>query len=183
MNGTPVVVDMGSMSYTRFTFSPQRYTIMAMRSIYHSTVTPAGMEQLPGREYSSAEETFDEATRTVTMQLKNAYPKEAGLLDLTRSVTLADGAVTLTDTVAFEKESPLDIHFLISELPTETPDGTLVLEEGVTLSAPSDLTCRIEEIAIAEDKNLYANWKREKLYMMHFETVTKGGTYTFRFEK
>ena len=182
-DGTPVIVDMGGMAYTRLTFSPQRYTIMAMRSLFHSTVTPAGKEQLPGIEFCSADEVFDEEKRTVTMQLKNAYPTDAGILDLTRSVTLQDGAITLTDTVLFAEESSLDIHFLTPDAPTDNEDGTLTLAAGVTLRFSETLTYRVEEIQISEDKNLFGNWKREKLYMMHFETKAKNGTYTFRFEK
>ena len=182
-DGTPVIVDMGGMSYTRFTFSPQRYTIMAMRSLFHSTVTPAGMEQLPGREFASSDEVFDEETRTVSMSIKNAYPAKAALRELKRSVTLTDGGVVLTDTVAFEGESTVDIHFLTPDAPTQCPDGSLVLAAGMVLEYPETVTYRLEEIRIDGDKNLAANWKRDTLYMMHFEAKTQKGEYTFKFCK
>lgn len=182
-NATPVIVDMGGMTYTRKTFSPERYTIMAMRSLYHSTITPLGMEQLPGVEYASSEEVFDEVGRTVSMNIKNAYPAGSGILNLTRKVTLADGTVTLTDTVAYAEEGALDIHFLTPDAPTVNPDGTLTLPSGVTLAYPDTLTYRLEPIDITIDKNLSAGWKREALYMMHFEANVKEGAFTFRFCK
>lgn len=181
-DGKPVIVDMGGMTYTKKTFSPERYTIMAMRSIYHSTVTVAGYEQCPGSQYATAEEHFDADARTVSMQLKNAYPTKAGILDLTRCATLSGEGLTVTDYVALENEGEIDIHYLTAEEPIKNPDGTFTLAEGVTLVAPQQMTCRIEPIAL-EDGNLQANWKRPYLYMMHFTKTTKTGSFTFCFCK
>lgn len=181
-NGNPVVVDMGGMQYTRKTFSNERYTIMAMRSIYHSTITPCGVEQLPGDAYRSTDEVFDEENRTVRMQLKEAYPHDTPILDLVREAKLEDGCATITDTVAFPEDSPLDIHFLSAVEPIQNADGTLTLAEGVTLAYPEGFTYRAEAVPM-DDPNLQSNWKRPYLYMMHFETTTKNGVYTFKFCK
>ena len=181
-NGRPVVVDMGGMQYTKLTFSSARYTIMAMRSLFHSTITPLGLEQLPGEEYASAEESFDAEGRTVSMQLKNAYPKESGILDLTRRATLTGGCLCVTDSVAFAEEGEVDIHYLLTEEPKENPDGTFTLAEGVILRAPQDMKWRIEPIAM-EDKKLQENWKRPYLYMLHFVKTVKEERFTFHFCK
>lgn len=181
-NGNPVIVDMGGMQYTRKTFSSERYTIMAMRSIYHSTITPGGVEQLPGDVYRSTDEVFDEDNRTVRMQLKEAYPNDAGILDLVREVKLEDGCAIVTDTVAFSEERSLDIHFLSAAEPVQNTDGTLTLAEGITLTYPATLTYRLQAIPM-DDPNLQSNWKRPNLYMLHFETTTKNGVYSFKFCK
>ena len=181
-DGKPVIVDMGAMTYTKKTFSSERYTIMAMRSLYHSTVTPAGVEQLPGKSSTSSDESFDEQARSVSMQLKSAYPPEAGLVDLTRLVTLSDGAVTVNDTVAFESENVVDIHFLTYNAPSENADGSLSLVGGVTLSYPDTLSYRLEEISIADDKKLKGTWGRDTLYMMHFTATVKSGSYSIVFK-
>lgn len=180
-DGKPVIVDMGAMTYTKKTFGPERYTIMAMRSLYHSTVTPSGVEQLPGKNSASSDEYFDEQSRSAWMQLKTAYPPEAGLVDLTRRVTLSDGVVTVSDTVVFEKESEVDIHFLTYEAPSENTDGSLSLVGGVTLRYPNTLSYRLEEIPIGDDKKLKGTWGRDFLYMMHFTKTAKEGSYRFEF--
>ena len=121
-DGNPIVVDLGGMEYTKKTFSSERYTIMAMRSLYHSTVTPRGYEQLSGAQFASSDEHFDAEARTVSMQLKNSYPAEAGIEDLTRCATLCDGMLTVTDYVAFAEEGDADYRKHWQTAPATLPE-------------------------------------------------------------
>ncbi len=181
-NGNPVIVDMGGVQYTKKTFGPERYTIMAMRSTYHSTVTVGGVEQKNGEQFASADEKFDAEGREVSMQLKGAYPEEAGIADLVRSVKLDDACVRVSDRVTLDDSREVDIHFLSPVEPQQNADGTLSLAEGVTLTYPLDMAYRVEKIAM-DDPNLQSNWKRPYLYMMHFTKTVVSGEFAFEFRR
>ena len=51
VDGEPVLVDAGNMTYTAKTFSDERYTLWNVRSLYLSQPIIGGCEQLPGREH------------------------------------------------------------------------------------------------------------------------------------
>ena len=54
-DGRPFLIDIGVESYTKKTFSPQRYEIWTMQSAWHNLPTFDGVQQLPGAEYAARE--------------------------------------------------------------------------------------------------------------------------------
>jgi hypothetical protein len=52
-DGLPLLVDAGVETYSRKTFSPQRYEIWTMQSGYHSLPTIDNHEQKPGEEFAA----------------------------------------------------------------------------------------------------------------------------------
>lgn len=107
----PLIIDIGVETYTRKTFSPQRYEIWTMQSAYHSLPTIDGIMQAPGREYAARAVTYqaDEASATFTLDLAGAYPPEAHLLTWKRTLTLQRGRlVELSEAYQFS-ESPSNL--------------------------------------------------------------------------
>lgn len=90
INGRPVIVDAGVETYTRKTFSPDRYEIWTMQSAYHSLPTIDGVMQKAGRSYSAQEVRYkvDEDFAQISLELAGAYPSEANLKSWQRTVTL-----------------------------------------------------------------------------------------------
>src|SRR5699024_8034732 len=71
-DGCPFLIDVGVESYTRKTFSPQRYEIWTMQSGWHNLPTFDGVMQLPGREYAAQDIQLGQGS--ISAELAGAYP-------------------------------------------------------------------------------------------------------------
>ncbi len=52
-DGLPLLIDAGVETYSRKTFSPQRYEIWTMQSAYHNLPTIDGVQQAPGEQFAA----------------------------------------------------------------------------------------------------------------------------------
>ena len=102
-----LIPDIGRGRYTKFYFGPDRYKHFVNSSRGHSLPRPNGTEQVPGRESAAVllEHQSTTAVDAVKFELKGAYPPEADLTTLVRSVVLhresSSGWVEVEDTVGF----------------------------------------------------------------------------------
>ncbi len=177
----PVLVDLGSMTYTRKTFSPQRYELLCMRSLYHNTPDVDGCEQLPGREYCSTDEVYGE-DGSIAMNIERAYPADAGMLSYRRYVNLENGVAILRDTCVLDGERELDIHFNMMAEPELTKAGEVRLPHGVVMRYPTDFVASVQRVEFG-DAGMTSNWGQDHFFMLHLKKKTAGGTFEIRFEK
>lgn len=93
IDGKPVIVDAGVETYTRKTFSSERYEIWTMQSGYHSLPTIDGVMQSPGREFTAKAVVchIDDETTQLSLDISGAYPPEARLKRWLRTVSLVRG--------------------------------------------------------------------------------------------
>jgi hypothetical protein len=150
-DGKPLIVDAGVETYSRKTFSAQRYEIWTMQSAYHSLLpsflpgstgstlphlphTPGEgqtlIQQAPGRTYSARDVTcqVSDGYATIRLDLAPAYPPEAGLLSWQRTIALQRGqGIFLQDTFQLEQPAAA-IHLgLLTPSQVEFPqDGLLI---------------------------------------------------------
>ncbi|MBX3082346.1 MAG: heparinase II/III family protein [Anaerolineae bacterium] len=99
-DGLPLLIDAGVETYSRKTFSPQRYEIWTMQSAYHSLPTIDGVQQSPGVEFAARNVSYQaEADHAAfSLDIAGAYPMEAGIKRWQRTVRLDRGhAVTVED--------------------------------------------------------------------------------------
>ncbi len=88
-NGEPIIVDVGSGTYTARTFSDQRYDIWFNNSEYHNTPTINGVNQQKGLDYQADEIKYSSGKVSVfSMNLSKAYPDSAGIVYWNRKVSL-----------------------------------------------------------------------------------------------
>ncbi|MDE5803826.1 MAG: heparinase II/III-family protein [Lachnospiraceae bacterium] len=75
-NGQPVFADIGVESYTKKTFSQDRYEIWTMQSGYHNLPTLMGLDEKDGTEYCAADIIVSRGddTASLSMELAGAYP-------------------------------------------------------------------------------------------------------------
>lgn len=140
--GQPVFADIGVESYTKKTFSQDRYEIWTMQSGYHNLPTLMGLDEKDGSAYHAADVAVlcGDDVASLSMELAGAYPLQscAGLhapahshtrpetanpaLSYRRSVALhkKDNRVVVTDTTSL---SDVVLNFITYEKP--------VLEEGL----------------------------------------------------
>ncbi len=90
LDGEPVIIDLGAESYRKQSFDVHRYEIESMQSGFHNLPTIAGVQQGVGSAFRATALKYAAtgATSALTMDLAEAYPKEAKLKTWMRTVTL-----------------------------------------------------------------------------------------------
>ena len=98
-DGSPLFIDVGVESYTKKTFSPERYEIWTMQSRYHNLPTFGGVMQEDGQEFAAScvEYELGEEKSWIQMELAGAYPENT-VTSYVRRVCLEKGrGITVTD--------------------------------------------------------------------------------------
>jgi hypothetical protein len=131
-NGQPAIIDAGVGTYTRQTFSPDRWKIWTMQSQYHNTPTINGQQQPPGKQYKAENVAFENRGREVRFQadLAGAYPEEAMVRNWFRTISLRRGkSITVTEDFRLEKnEGGTSVNIMTCLMPQLGPDGTVLLK-------------------------------------------------------
>ncbi len=94
IDGRPVIIDVGVETYTRKTFSAERYTIWTMQSGYHSLLPVVdGAVQQPGRQFAARQVGYSAGDRRAQFRLDiaGAFGPEAKLDTYRRTVSLHRG--------------------------------------------------------------------------------------------
>jgi len=105
--GESLIVDPGPGRYTNTYFTDRRFEHPAAASIGHSVPVPNGYQQAWGAKYRGEvlEHVESAEADRLVLELRDAYPVEANLASLRRSVTLhravARGWIESVDEVAF----------------------------------------------------------------------------------
>jgi len=162
-DGEPMIVDIGVGAYTAQTFGPRRYDIFCIRASAHNAPVVGGIEQRAGREFSASNVEFveDSESRTLLLELAEAYPKEAGLTSLRRRLRLDEDGVALTDTFALKGKKAVELNFY-TPTAVEEGDGSLLLWRGntavrISWDPKAFDSVGVEEVAL-EDKRLQEAW-------------------------
>lgn len=160
-NGSPVLIDVGVGTYTRETFSSQRYKIWTMQSNYHNLPVINGFGQSPGGQFKAQNSKFTSAKNKVSFStdIALAYPPEAKVNKWIRSYALERGKRFLIndDFQLAENKGSSTVHFMTSLHCQIVKPGIVEFNsDGFTLQMkynPSTLNANIEIIKI-DDKRL-----------------------------
>ena len=174
--GEPVVIDAGVGTYTKQTFSSRRYELWIMQSGYHNLPSFGGVDQQAGERYCSCDEKYSEKSRSLQMELKNAYPESAGIISYIRKAQLKDGKVVIRDTLALKREKKVVFHLLTHREPIVTSKG-IILNTGVLLKCDPALEVKIESFS-SDTFNSKSIWGTEKMYRICMCTKVKEGSFT-----
>ncbi|MCR5360176.1 MAG: heparinase II/III-family protein [Thermoguttaceae bacterium] len=123
--GVWLICDPGGETYTRRTFSPQRYEGELLNSFGHPVPRINGKLQATGRQAEAKVVEFsdtEEAT-VCTLDLTSAYP-DAGVEKVTRRFEFARGGagrITVTDTVTFAPGAETEAEFPLITFEDRTP--------------------------------------------------------------
>ena len=178
---TPVLIDVGIGTYTRFTFqSDTRYTMIPWtQSLYHSLPVINETGQLCGKTFHS--ENFAISEGEAEISFAKAYPVKAGIKGLTRKIVLNENGMCLTDLFSFEDDNCQKVtEVLMSILPVRIEDNTAILDERYRISASCG-TFRTEFISF-EDPLLEADWKTKGVSRILLD-VAKADEITLSVEK
>lgn len=95
VNETPVLIDAGVGTYTRQTFSSERYSIWTMQSNYHNLPMINGVPQKYGRKYKATE--VKATKKGFSANIATAYPAEADVKEWIRSYSLKGSSLIVKD--------------------------------------------------------------------------------------
>ncbi|RYG23611.1 MAG: hypothetical protein EOO01_44125, partial [Chitinophagaceae bacterium] len=164
-DGKPLLIDIGSETYTRQTFGPERYTIWTMRSSYHNVPLINGVEQKEGAKYAAKAVSFvnNKTNASFAVDISAAYPAEAKVSSWIRRYDLKrQQSFTITDTYKLlSNEGNNALHFMTSASTEKKKDGLLELITGeVKMNMeydPKVFELVIEPITI-KDSRLLESW-------------------------
>lgn len=125
-----------------------------------------GSEQPFGHKYRA--DRFEATENEISISYPQAYPSEALINGLTRSLELTDSALLIKDTFDFadcEKQSLCEV--LMSVLPINIENNTAVIDGRYRISANVG-TFRYERIPF-EDGTLEKDWKTDACYRLLLE--------------
>jgi putative transposase len=203
VDGLPGIIDIGVETYTKKTFSSQRYDIWTMQSQYHNVPTINGIMQRPGREYGASNVLYSRTDEAVTFSLdiQNAYPKAAQVQYYNRTYRMNRGknpdeksSIEITDTFSFENENNvISLNFMMWKKPAVIDDGC-DMTELVRVSIDANTWFFMEydkkntktaiEHCDVSDERLKSVWGDEGLYRMVItRTVPKEGSFRVRIFK
>lgn len=160
---TPVLIDAGVGTYTRQTFSNERYSIWTMQSNYHNLPLINGIPQAPGAKYRSRNVKFDPGTNTFTLDIAGAYPSEASVEKWQRTYRLQDKkGLEIIDNFKLEQTlQPNQLNFLTwANIDISAPGKIYFEKNGVKICMDYDpelFTTSIESIPLS-DKRLADVW-------------------------
>ena len=160
-NGNPVLIDVGVGTYTRETFSAQRYNIWTMQSNYHNLPVINGFGQSPGSQFKAQNSKYIASKNKVSFStdIARAYPSEAKVDKWVISYTLERGRKFLINNdFQLSGVSGGTIFHFMTGLPCQIlKPGIVELKgDGFTIQMKynsSILNALIEDIKIT-DKNL-----------------------------
>jgi hypothetical protein len=160
VDGEPLVVDIGVGTYTKQTFSPDRYQIFTMQSEFHNLPVINGLGQLPGAERRSRGMTADLGSARVesSVDIAEAYPAEAGIESWLRGTSLDESAVMITDRWRLSAApASLVWHLIVRGDVTLTP-GKIDIPDpaggrGLVIDYPAEqLECASQSIALTDPR-------------------------------
>ncbi len=180
-DGRPVLIDAGSGSYTKKTFSPERYTIWNMSSEYHNVPLIGGCAQKNGAQYASREEHYDGEERRVSMEISDAYEAEAPLVSFVRTCEFLGASLKLTDAISLKTSAEVQFRFLATEKPQLLSPGRVSLPEGLVLSFDPSLS--FEAVAVeTESYNPKGAFGTDTLWQIRLSAEIKEKSFSFAIE-
>jgi hypothetical protein len=176
-NGAPVFIDVGVGAYEAKTFSAERYTIWTMQSAFHNLPTINGVMQHEGSAYQAVGlgYTASDTSASVRVDLAPAYPKQAGVRQWRRELTLdrSSNAVHLREEFLLEKEVSVVLSLMTPRLPTLQPGSILLHMDGkpnVQLTYQHKLLdATVEKIPLT-DASLKHSWG-ENIYRLQLTSA------------
>ena len=175
VDGEPAIVDMGNKVYTAKTFSPERYTIDNTRSRNHNVPLIGEIEQHEGREYAARG--VSGSALGVSMDIAGAYPAQAKVKRLVRSLVPGSACVQLQDEIELEEAQSVTWVFMLRQRPELAPGavrfGPLVLRHDQALSQ------KVQEMPVTDARlarNFPGSLWRLTLSTMPVTAIRKGFT-------
>lgn len=183
INNTPILIDAGVGTYTRQTFSSERYSIWTMQSNYHNLPMINGVPQRFGQEYKATNVVCKEKQRYFSADISTAYPEEAAVNSWIRSYKLENKRLVITDKFSLkETKAANQVNFLVWGDIDISKSGKVIIkvgEEQATLEYPANFKATLETIELP-DTRLSNVWGKQIYRIVLTDSQKKlEGNYKF----
>lgn len=183
VNNTPVIIDAGVGTYTKQTFSSERYSIWTMQSNYHNLPMINGVPQKYGRKFKAND--AKASKNSFSVEIASAYPDEAAVESWVRSYKFSKNSLTISDDFRLsESKFPNVINFMTwGDVDIQNNGIVFITINGVKakLNYDSDLFELKKETVEISDKRLSDVWGN-KIYRLSFTSKANNlsGHYSFK---
>jgi hypothetical protein len=185
--GQPVIIDVGSGTYTSRTFSSHRYELWFNASAYHNLPVVNGMQQREGKEAAAERVQYERGS--LSMDIAKAYPAEAGIQSWVRTVRANKGEVVVSDKYALSKPLvSLTQTFMTVCRVEPVRRGRMVFEtdghEKVWLDYDGDLwDASVEKVNYVnpEDEGVRQRWDGRAIYRVLLKAVKLPAQHTVQY--
>ena len=177
-------IDAGVGTYTRQTFSGERYSIWSMQSDYHSLPLINGVSQRYGSKYRSKEVEFNSKKGLFSLDIAAAYPEEAKVKSWNRTYKLGKKQLVITDNFdLLEANAPNVVHFMTWGSVDNSTEGKVIIntgEQSVELLYDSTtFDVSVEPIELTDPR--FSNVWGDTIYRLVFQSnkTELSGQYRF----
>lgn len=191
-DGQPVIIDVGSGTYTARTFSKDRYQLWFNTSAFHNLPTINGRQQEEGASHSATRVNYrkNQQTSSLSMDLAKAYPTAAGIHSWSRTI-LAEktGRITITDSCRMDStlRSLTQTIMTVAAVDIATP-GQIVFttQQGKKVELhydPQSWRAEKEEMRLTtpEEEGLKESWRHRTITRIRLEAKDPARAAVFRY--
>ncbi|HEY6978921.1 MAG TPA: heparinase II/III family protein, partial [Chitinophagaceae bacterium] len=195
-DGEPVIIDVGSGTYTAKTFSKDRYTLWYNSSAYHNVPLINDFQQEAGREFVAKNVIYNAAAaRTeLKMDIAAAYPAEAGIKQWVRSISVDKKSNQFVIRDSYTAGSPLkklaQTFMTVCTTDIQQPGKIFFDVAGKKLLMQYDANAwevKKEEALThsPDEKRLEDNWGHRMIWRLLFncKKLAAKGSFTYTFKK
>ncbi len=169
--GIPVVVDPGCGVYTKKTFSPDRYDIWTMQSLWHNLPVINGKGQSMGKKYRA--DSFLCEDESCSISFADAYDG-ANVKSLVRTLEITNDGIEFTDSFEFSGDDNTVLEHFITPLCVEIKDGSALIGGKFILSVDADAEISVQKQEFFADTKLTMSWNTDCLYRIAFKIKADG---------
>ncbi len=173
----PVLVDPGCKDYTAQSFNEGRYDIWVHQSSWHNLPEINEQMQMYGRKYRA--DSFELQGKQTMMSFAGAYPEEAGVLSLKRTVQVGD-AFELADDFQFEAEENIVSENFITPLDVKIQGNKVLIGDRFLLESDVSAEILTDSVACENDNCLRDSWDGADINRVTFKFRT-GKSFKVRF--
>lgn len=189
-NGDPVIIDVGSGTYTSKTFSKDRYTIWFNTSAYHNLPTINGQQQSEGKSFAATnvlhQKTKDKTT--LSMNIEKAYPESANLISWKRTINAGPETIIVNDNFKSSKvlNSLTQTFMTVCDVDISKP-GSIVFTtaNGTKVLLRYDNKWQVSKetvpLVTEEDQGLKVTWRGQAFtrILLTFRSPVAGGSFKY----
>ncbi len=193
LDGSPVLIDLGKGTYTRQTFSADRYKLWYNQSQWHNTPQINGVDQQAGANFKATNVSYIPGGKVegLRMDLAATFPPTAAVRQWTRkfSYNRAKSSLLMEENYDLTPGSTgIKLHFIACKKPEIAGQGKIILpsysgEKAIVMHYdPKLFTAEIEE-KLVDDGSLKGVWG-EKIYRIALtgKSGRSSGNHSIRFE-
>ncbi len=135
LDGEAAICDLGGLQYTAKAFSPFRYDFWIVNSTAHNCARIGKYQEHDGDDYKSYEvcHSLTDGKASLTLELKEAYDKAAGIVSYKRTLDLDKntGTLDITDDIQLDNAADVDVHFITQHEVQLADNGVdIILRDG-----------------------------------------------------